>query len=93
MAAACKAPCFMYLQQSAEEELERRRALILAYLLDALHSGGQVHGNTGEGLRRGHLLLDALPLLHELAVAAGHLLHSIGEQGPIRKGRISTLAM
>ena len=65
-----------------------REERLQAHLLDALHCGGQVHGNTGEGLGRSHLLLDALPLLHELAVAAGYLLHNIGEQG-----LISTLAV
>ena len=86
MAAAREAPASCdhsnRLRHSLREESSQ------AHLLDALHCGGQVHGNTGEGLGRSHLLLDALPLLHELAVAAGYLLHNIGEHG-----LISTLAV
>ena len=52
--------------------------MLCAYLLDALHCSCEVHCDTGEGLRCGHLLLDALPLLHELAVIAGDFLYNIG---------------
>ena len=55
-----------------------REERLQSHLLDALHCGSQVHGDTGEGLGRGHLLLDALPLLHELAVIAGDFLYNIG---------------
>ena len=57
-------------------------------LLDALHGGGQVHGDAGEGLGGGHLLLDALPLLHQLVVAAcRHLLQSTGSAASTRAAR------
>jgi hypothetical protein len=46
-------------------------------LLDALHSGCQIHGHAREGLGGRHLLLDALALLHKLCVrSARHLLHA-----------------
>ena len=42
----------------------------------------------GEGLGGGHLLLDALPLLHQLVVAAcRHLLQSTGSAASTRAAR------